>query len=121
MKNITITNNHNRFTKEELDRLIAEAKQFELDDKMKSECIEVKNRLENYVHNVKQSISSDLVGKQIDLDIKIKLEGKCTELINFIDVHPNEMKSIYETKQKELESIWNPIIIKIHSQKKSST
>ena len=56
-KNLTISNSKAKFTPDEIDRMIREAKEFEATDTAKRANIEAKNQLETYVCGIKQSMS----------------------------------------------------------------
>ena len=116
-KNITITNNRGRFTEEQIAKMVKEAKEFEEADNKKKAAIDAKNELEQYIHTVKQTVADQSTGQNIDPESKTKIESLCSELIKFIDENPSETKEIYETKRKELEDLWNPIVVKLYAQK----
>lgn len=114
---LVITNDRNRFTDEQLKRMVEEAKEFEEADNKRKMAIDAKNELENYAHSVKQSISDPKTEQLIDADSKAKVMEKCAELMKYADEHPDEERDAYELKRKELEDIWNPIAVKMYSQK----
>nr|AEX62780.1 putative heat shock 70 kDa protein [Moumouvirus Monve] len=116
-KNITITNNRGRFTEEQIQRMVDEAKEFEEADNKRKAAIDAKNELENYVHSVKQAVSDQSMSQYIDSESRSQVEQKCAELSKFVDENPNEPRETYEAKTKELEDIWNPIAVKAYSQK----
>jgi len=111
-KNITITNNRGRFSEDDINKLIKEAKQFEEADNKHKQSIESKNVLENYVHQIKNKLF------EIEVATKAEIEKYCIELINFIESNPNESMEVYDNKKLELEKIWNPIITNYYANKK---
>lgn len=119
-KNLTITNNRGRFTEEEIKQKIEEAKKFEEDDQKRKAAIDARNELENYIFNIKTVISDEILNQNLSSENKSKLESLCVEIINFIESNPSEEKQIYDNKRKEIEAIWNPIIINFYSQKKEN-
>lgn len=56
---ITIKNDDGRLTKEEIDRMIADAEKFADEDKEARERIEARNGLENYAFNLKNQVEDD--------------------------------------------------------------
>ncbi len=116
-KNITITNKSGRLDEERIKKMIEEAQQFEEADNKRKASIDAKNDLENYIHSVKQSSTDQNAANVIDAETKSKLESMCAELSKFVEENPTEEKEVYETKRKELEDVWNPIAVKIYSQK----
>ena len=119
-KNISITNNRGRFSEEQIRKMIEEAKEFEEADNKRKMAIDARNDLENYVHSVKQAVSEQNAVTVIDSETKTKLESMFTELLKFVDDNPNEEREVYEAKRKTLEDVWNPIAVKIYSQKTES-
>lgn len=114
-KNITITNNRGKFTPDQIQKMIDEAKEFEEADKRRKEAINAKNELEQYVHAVKQFIS----GRTIDKDNLVLLEAKISELIDYTYDNNSESKETYDMKRGELEAIWNPIIVDLCKEKQT--
>lgn len=115
IKHITITNKA-KFTQEQINEMINQAKEFEEADNKRKEAIDAKNDLENYVHNVKQAITNQNASQVITDEEKSKIESVCAELTNYVDEHPSENKETYEAKRKELEDVWNPIAVKLYAQ-----
>lgn len=115
-KNITITNNRGRFTDEQIAKMVQEAKEFEEADNKRKEAVDARNELENYVHSVKQSVNNEKTKQVLDEDSKSRIETLCSELVRYVDDHPNETKETYEAKRKELEDVWNPIAVKLYAQ-----
>ena len=120
-KNITITNNRGRFTEEQINKMVEEAKLFEEVDNKKKAAIDAKNELEHYVHNIKQTLNDPQSNQKIDPESKSNIDLLCTELINFTDNNQNEEKEVYDAKRKELEDVWNPIVTKMYAQQSQHT
>ena len=53
---ITITNEHNRLSKEDIDRMIEEAEKFADEDKKVKEIVEARNGFESYVFTLKSQV-----------------------------------------------------------------
>jgi heat shock protein 1/8 len=116
---ITIKNDDNRFTSEQLNNMIADAKKFEVEDKKNRERLDAKNGLENYIYAARNSIAKE--------DLKQSLgEDDCqiiTELINetllWLEEKDNVDMNDYCTKKNDLEKQITPLILTAHS--KSNT
>jgi len=115
--NITITNNKGRFTEDQINKMIEDAKRFEETDNKKRDAINMRNELEYYVHNVKRAIHDEAIAQTMDLGTKTHLDTCCSEEIHFIDTNPNEDRDVYFSRKTALENIWNPIITKIYAQR----
>ncbi len=112
-KNITITNDKGRLSKDEIERLVKEAEKFKEQDTKQKEKIEAKNELEGYIFNVKNNI----LGKE---EIKLeeasrkKLESAVDEVMQWLDGNQLAEKDEFTHKREELEKVVNPIMAKIY-------
>lgn len=61
---ITITNDHNRLTPEDIERMIKDAEQFAEDDKKIKERVEARNELESYAYSLKNQVGLCLLSKE---------------------------------------------------------
>uniref|UniRef100_A0A834R9Q9 Endoplasmic reticulum chaperone BIP n=1 Tax=Sarcoptes scabiei TaxID=52283 RepID=A0A834R9Q9_SARSC len=106
---ITITNDHNRLTPEDIERMIKDAEKFSDEDKKVKEKVEAKNELESYAYSLKNQLSDKekLGGKLSDED-KTTIE-KADGLHS--DAEIEELKA----KKKTLEDTVQPIITKLYS------
>jgi heat shock protein 1/8 len=117
-KNIQIKNEKGRISKEELEKMMKEAEQFADEDRKIRETMESKNKLEQYIYSISQSVS-DLKEKISESD-KTTLEEKTKEFREWLDSHPNEDKDTYESKYKEMEQVVFPVMAKVYQQQNNS-
>merc|ERR1711916_197853 len=109
---ITITNDKGRLSKEEVDRMVAEAEQYKAADDLIKEKIEAKNNLENYCFSLRNSINEPQLKEKISAEDAQKIEDKVKEIMDFLDGEESETaeKEVFQEKQKEIEAIATPII-----------
>ncbi|KAJ5775981.1 uncharacterized protein N7511_000992 [Penicillium nucicola] len=105
---ITITNDKGRLSKEEIERMLSEAEKYKEEDEAEATRIQAKNGLESYAYSLKNTLSEGKL--QISEDDKKKVEEKITEVISWLDNNQTAEKDEYESQQKELEAVANPII-----------
>ncbi|GFF42962.1 heat shock 70 kDa protein [Aspergillus udagawae] len=105
---ITITNDKGRLSKEEIERMLADAEKYKEEDEAEASRIQAKNGLESYAYSLKNTISEGKLNIS-DAD-KEKVSGKVEEIISWLDNNQTATKDEYESQQKELESVANPII-----------
>ena len=105
---ITITNDKGRLSKEEIERMLAEAEKYKEEDEKEASRIHAKNGLESYAYSLKNTINEGKL--QISDEDKQKVTEKVEEVINWLDSNQTAEKDEYESQQKELEGIANPII-----------
>ncbi|KAI9353743.1 hsp71-like protein [Obelidium mucronatum] len=111
---ITITNDKGRLTKEEIERMVADAEKFKADDEAAAERIQAKNALESYSYNLRNTLQDDKVAGKLNKADKTKLTAAIDEAISWLDANQEGAKDEYEHKQKELEAVANPIMMKIY-------
>jgi len=112
-KSITITSEKGRLSEEEIERMVAEAEEFADQDEAEKAKIEAKNQLEAYLYNLKGSISDQLEGK-LSADEKESLSTSVEDALIWLEDNPAAEKDEYDAKQKEVESIANPILKKAY-------
>ena len=117
---ITITNDRSRLSKEDIERMVAEAEKFKDEDEKAKIRVEAKNNLENYIYSLKNSIREEKIESLLSQTDKDTLEKLTTETITWLEQNPNSDKDVYEKKKKEVEDIAMPIMSKLGSQQQST-
>lgn len=109
---ITITAEKGRLSQEEIERMVREAEEFADEDKKVKEKIDAKNGLESYLYNLKNMLDDDEKGlsDKLSASDKKELESTIKEALEWLDDNPEADKEDYESKQKEIETIVNPIM-----------
>merc|ERR1712054_62261 len=111
---ITITNDKGRLSKEEIERMVSDAEKFKAEDDKQKDRISAKNGLESYCFNMKTTLDDDKVKDKISEDDKKAINDKCDEAIKWLDANQLAEVEEYNDKQKEVESVCNPIITKLY-------
>jgi heat shock protein 5 len=113
---ITITNDHNRLTPEDIERMIKDAEKFADDDKKVKEKVEAKNELESYAYSLKNQISDkEKLGGKITDEEKTTIETAVDEAIKWMEANADSEVSEMKAKKKELEDTVQPIIAKLYA------
>jgi len=112
--NITITNDKGRLSKDDIERMVREAEQFADEDAQAKERIDAKNGLESYAYNMKNQINDDKFKDALEEADKKAVEDKVNEVMTWLDTAEHAEKEEFESMQKELESVCNPIIQKLY-------
>ena len=87
---------------------------------MHKEKIDAKNRLENYLYSLQQSLNNDKLKDKFEKKDREILEIKTKELLLWIENNLDAEVNIYNEKLKELENIANPIMQKLYSPEKKT-
>jgi L1 cell adhesion molecule like protein len=111
---ITITNDKGRLSKEEIERMLAEAEKYKEEDSAEAERIQAKNALESYAYSLRNTLSDEKVGDKLDAADKEKLNKAITEAVEWLDNNTTATKDEFESQQKELEGVANPIMMKFY-------
>uniref|UniRef100_A0A915CRM3 Uncharacterized protein n=1 Tax=Ditylenchus dipsaci TaxID=166011 RepID=A0A915CRM3_9BILA len=112
---ITITNDHSRLSKEDIDRMINDAEKFADDDKRVKELVEAKNEVESYAFSLKSQImNSEALGGKLTGDDKLIIEEAVEKTIAWLE--SNEDASVEELKEQKaaLEKLVMPIVSKLY-------
>ncbi|KAJ9268001.1 hypothetical protein DTO021D3_6443 [Paecilomyces variotii] len=105
---ITITNDKGRLSKEDIERMLAEAEKYKAEDEAEAGRIQAKNGLESYAYSLKNTLNEGQLN--ISAGDKEKLQAEIEKTISWLDSNQTATKEEYESTQKELESVANPII-----------
>jgi len=112
---ITITNDKGRLSQSEIDRMVSEAETYKDQDERNKLRVEAKNALENYAFALRNSIQDEKLVTKLAQEDKQKLDDVIKETIQWLDHHQAAEKEEFEAKQKELESLANPIMAKVYA------
>ena len=113
---ITITNDKGRLSKEDVERMVAEAEKFKEEDDKNAARIEAKSKLENYCYSVKNSMNDEKLKDKISEEDKSSVTSNIEETLKWLDDHQNDEKEVYDEKYQEMEKIFTPIMTKIYQQ-----
>ncbi|KAG5365612.1 Heat shock protein 70 1 [Yarrowia sp. B02] len=111
---ITITNDKGRLSKEDIERMVNDAEKYKDEDEKEAARIAAKNGLESYTYSLKNTLSEDKFKEKVDEADREKLEKAINDTIEFLDNTQSGATEEYSDKQKELEGIANPILMKFY-------
>merc|ERR1711896_64666 len=111
---ITITNEKGRLSQAEIDRMVQEAEKYRAEDEANKSKIEAKNGLENYCFTMRNTLSEEKLQDKFEAGDKDKIEKAVQETLDWLDKNQLAEKDEFEAKQKELEGVVNPIMMKVY-------
>ncbi|XP_004365716.2 heat shock protein 70 [Capsaspora owczarzaki ATCC 30864] len=111
---ITITNDKGRLSKEEIERMVAEADKYKAQDEAQRERVAGKNALESYCFNMKQAVDDDNLSKKLSDEDKKTVTEKVEEAMKWLEANQLAEKEEFEHRLKELEKACSPIIAKAY-------
>jgi len=119
---ITITNDHNRLSPEDIERMINDAEKFADDDKKVKELVEAKNELEQYAYSLKNQIAdTEKLGGKLSDEEKKTIEEAADESISWLEANKDTTAEEIKERKKELESKVHPIISKLYAGAEGAT
>lgn len=112
---ITITNDQNRLSPEDIERMINDAEKFADEDKKIKEQVEARNEFEGYAYSLKNQLSDkEKLGGKLSEDDKETVEKAVEEKIQWLDSNKDATAEEYQEQKKELEGIVQPIVSKLY-------
>merc|ERR1712196_394895 len=111
---ITITNEKGRLSQSEIDRMVSEAEKYKAEDDANKAKVEAKNGLENYCFTMRNTLSEEKLQDKFEAGDKEKVEKAVQETLDWLDKNQLAEKDEFEAKQKELEGVVNPIMMKVY-------
>ena len=107
---IQVKNDASRLSKEDIEKMLKEAKKYEEEDNKLKEKIEAKNSLEGTVFQMKSILEDENINQKLDKDTKENLNKEIKEQFSWLDIHTDEEKQVYENKKIEFEEKMKPIL-----------
>merc|ERR1712157_379555 len=107
---ITIDSNKGRLSEDEINKIVADAEKYKAEDEEKRKTIQAKNELENMAYQMRNTLDDAKTKDMIKDEDKKKVQDLVKETIDWVDANPNAEREEYESKRKEIEEVWRPII-----------
>ena len=116
IQKITITNDKGRLSKDDIDRLVKQAEEYRAEDEIQKKKIDAKNEYENYIYSVRNSLNDEKLKAKFTADDKTKIEAALQTHQQWMEANHNASTEEYESKRKELESVYQPVIMRIYQE-----
>lgn len=101
--NITIKNENGRLSKEDIEKMVADAEKFKEEDAKSRERVDAKNELETYLYTTKNMINND--DMKLPDDKKKRIEEVISEKIKWLDDNMTASTEEFKSVKKEVEEI----------------
>ena len=106
---IKVTNDKGRLSKEDIEKMVADAEQFKEDDEKAKEIIDARNNFEGLVYQMKSTLSDEKLSSIIDSEFKTELEKIIEENTKWLDSNQIASKQEYESRTKDLQEKMKPL------------
>merc|ERR1712102_41271 len=112
---ITITNDNNRLSPEDIERMINDAEKFAEEDAALKSKVEARNELESYAYSLKNQLNDkEKLGGKLSDDEQSKIEEIINEKIKWLEDNTDASAEDLKAQKKEMEDIVQPIIAKLY-------
>jgi len=112
---LTITSEKGRLTQEEIERMVAEAEEWQEEDRILKERIDAKHSLENYLYTMRNTIEDrDKLADKLSEEDKSTISEALDEAHDWLRSNPEAAKYELEDATRELQSVCDPIIAQIY-------
>jgi L1 cell adhesion molecule like protein len=111
---ITITNDKGRLSNEDTERMVNDAEKYKAEDEAATARIQARNGLESYAYNLRNTLQEEKVSSKLAPTDKEKIDASIKEVTDWLDNSQEASKEEYESRQKELEGVANPIMSKLY-------
>lgn len=110
VKKCIISNDKNRFSATQINRMIVAAEKFRFEDEKAKECIEARNALEFYCFKTKARAEGELYSLLAPSDATTLIDN-CNEVLEWISIEANKYldREKYQQKLTKLQNICDPI------------
>ena len=95
---IKVTNDKGRLSKEDIDKMIAEAEQFKEDDEKAKEIIDSRNNFEGLVYQLKSTLNDEKLSSVIDAELKSCKQVYVHPLVNdrTLGITPSDLIAFFD-------------------------
>ncbi|KAM9110955.1 LOW QUALITY PROTEIN: heat shock 70 kDa protein 6 [Megaptera novaeangliae] len=114
---ITITDDKGQLSKEEVEKMVCEAEQdkdVQDEDEAQRDRVAAKNSLEACVFHVKSSLQEERLRDKIPEEDRRKVQGKCQEVLAWLEHSQLAEKEESEHQKRELEHVCRPIFSRLY-------
>ena len=116
---ITITNDKGRLSKEQIEKMVASAAEFEAEDKAKMAIVEARNELESYLYNARNTFREEKVKTTLGDDAATG-EKAAEDGIQWLEAHQEDSAEAYKDQMKVYEATIKPLLTKMYSKDSSA-
>merc|ERR1719240_1149514 len=103
-----------RLSQADIDRMVSEAEKYASEDEQNKKKIEAKNGLENYCYSMKNTLQEEKLQDNFEAGDKDKIEKSVQDALDWLERNQMAETEEFEAKQKELEGVVNPIMMKVY-------
>jgi len=112
---ITITNDQNRLSPEDIEKMVSDAEKFADSDKALKERVEARNDFESHAYSLKNQVNDkEKMGGKISEEDKATILKAVEEAISWLESHKEATVDELKAEKKKLEDVSAPIVSKLY-------
>jgi heat shock protein 1/8 len=114
---ITITNDKGRLSKDDIERMVAEAEKYKEEDQRHKDRIDARNGFENSIYSIKNAASKPEMSDKLTEKDKTDIEAACKDASDWLDSVSSDTSvgvDEFKDKQKKLEDSVSHIVAKLY-------
>jgi len=116
-ESITIKNDQNRLSPEDIERMVKDAEEFAEQDKAAKERVDAKNELEGLAYSTKNQVNDkEKLGAKLSEAEKDEIITACDEVISWLETNQEADADGFTAKKEELTSVINPIVERVYKE-----
>jgi len=110
-ESITISNDQNRLTPEDIERMVQDAEKFAEEDKAMAEKVAARNELEGYLYGLKNQVADkEKLGAKLSEEDAETINEALEEKIEWLEENQEADAEEYKEQKKAVEEIVQPIV-----------
>ncbi|KAJ3166368.1 Heat shock cognate 71 kDa protein, partial [Irineochytrium annulatum] len=109
---VTITNDKGRLSKDEVERMVAEAEKFREEDDRMAEKVKARNDFEAYAYHLRSTVMDDNVS--LGSEERGRLRTAVEDALKWLEMNTQAEKDEYEGRRKDLEEVARPIMMNLY-------
>ena len=106
---ITVTNDKSRLSKEDIEKMVADAEKFKEEDERMKQLIDARNNFENIVYQFKSTLNDEKMASVLDSSMKEELTKLVEENVSWLENNQMASKEEYESRMKEFQEAMKPL------------
>lgn len=116
-ESITIKNDNNRLSPEDIEKMVKDAEQFAEADKEAKERVDSKNELEGLAYSTKNQVNDkEKLGAKLSDAEKDEIITACDEVITWLESNLEADAQGFKDKKEELQQVINPIVERVYKE-----
>ena len=106
---IEVKNDGSRLSKEDIEKMLAEAEKYAEEDNKLKDKVEAKNSLEGIAFQMKSMLDDQNIKKGLTEELKESLNKEVSDLLSWLENHNDEEKEVYDNRKLEFQEKMKPI------------